>query len=149
MTYCDNTEIFFEGGSGKFDLIIGADGVGSVVRKNMVEQIDCIQAESTQGKGFIYSFCMDNYEELKDLDPNKVYFASILGNACVYSMLKTSGNRRGCCFMDYSGDIRNEADTIKLLNDASKLFLKAMTPQNLRDFVNFKKKKASRVCKVN
>ena len=80
---CEKTQIITEGdatGQFTFDLIVGADGVGSVVRKAMVEQLPEVSATRITGEEYAYTLYMDNQEIVSKMDPKKLYLSSLLGN---------------------------------------------------------------------
>ena len=59
---CHRTQITTAGdtvGSFQFDLIVGADGVGSIVRKAMTESFKEVTATRVTGEEYIYTFYMD------------------------------------------------------------------------------------------
>ena len=79
---CEKTQIITEGdtiGQFTFDLIVGADGVGSVVRKAMVEQFPEVTATRVTGEEYAYTLYMDNQEIVSKMDPKKLYLSSLLG----------------------------------------------------------------------
>ena len=75
---CWKTELTVEGeaaGTYQFDLIIGADGVGSQVRKAMVEAFPEVTASRVTGEEYVYTIYMDNHEVIGKNDPSKAYMS--------------------------------------------------------------------------
>ena len=70
MIDCTQTIVKTEkDGDHKFDLIIGADGAGSVVRRCMELQIDSIEVQKYKGQSSSRALYLDNEEELQKYDP--------------------------------------------------------------------------------
>ena len=107
---CQNTILETTGetqGTFKFDLIVGADGVGSTVRKAMVEAFDEVNATRVIGEDYAYTLYLDNHEVVSKMDPNKFVISDIMGNGTVYSPLRHTNNKEACAIVNMNSDIRN------------------------------------------
>lgn len=132
-----------------FDLIIGADGVGSVVRKHMTEQFDEVKATRITGEEYARTFYLDKPEALKDFSPNLLYFSNMTGNMTVHTTLKFTDNKEGCGIMNVSRDFKDKEDARALFKKVNPQLLAAMSEENLEIFADNKRKQnVAKQCKL-
>ena len=149
---CMNTVLKTDGdvkGEFKFDLIIGADGVGSTVRKAMVQSFSAITATRVTGEEYAYTIYLDNQEIVGKLNPNKVNICDILGYPTVFNTLKHTNNKEGCGIVNMNGDIRDMAHAKQILKKINPILPEAMSYKSLEAFANFEKKNVGKKCWVS
>lgn len=148
---CSKTEIVTEGenaGTYNFDLIVGADGVGSVVRKAMVDQLG-ITAVRKNTNDHCYTFYMDKHEAVSKLNPNRFYIYDLTKHATIIQTLKFANNQEGIGIINMNQDIKDMAHLKKILKAINPILLDSMSEKSLNNLLNFKKKNVGKSCKVS
>lgn len=144
MTHVDvkTTTITVEGGENpgihQYDLIIGADGAGSIVRRCMNDQIEDFTAEKFEGKHFIKNLYLDNREEVKKhCSPNRGYLRSILGYPTIFATLKYENNETaiGICHVGPEKKLTTIPETRKFLKKIDVNLSAMMTDESVERFM--------------
>ena len=128
---------------------MGADGVGSVVRKAMVEAFPEITATRVTGDEYAYTLYMDNQEVVSKMKDDVLYMSDLTGNATVSCTMKHSGNKEGVAILNMNEDIRDIEHAKQVLKKINPMFENCMSPDRLKSFANFKKKNVGKNCTVS
>jgi 2-polyprenyl-6-methoxyphenol hydroxylase-like FAD-dependent oxidoreductase len=130
-------------GTHSYDLIIGADGAGSIVRKCMAEKIPDFIAERFTGHHVIKNIYLDNTEAVKKYcHPHYGYGRSMIGYLTVFAMLKSEGNQTaiGIVHVDGYEVTKSIAETRAFFKkiDPTGALNEMMTDNSVENFMNQK-----------
>lgn len=150
------SEVTIEGGENSgthhYDLIIGADGAGSVVRKCMAEQVSDFKAEKFTGNHCVKNIYLDNKEKVKDyVHPNYGYGRSMLGYLTIFAAMKCENNETGIGIIHVGGakETKTIAETRAWLHNVSPEVNLMMTDESVEKFMNQKPRNIHKSVKCN